>query len=63
MSGGPSPGRRAILDDPRLAAFCPLLYVAWADGDLKEDRGLKSPAIDLRPQPSTGTSPSPSAGG
>ncbi len=27
----------AILDDPRLAAFLPLLYVAWADGDLSPE--------------------------
>ena len=28
---------RASLDDPRLVAFYPLLYVAWADGDLSPE--------------------------
>src|SRR5688572_21429834 len=27
-------GRAALLDDPQLRPFLPLLYVAWADGDL-----------------------------
>ena len=27
----------AVLEDPRLAAFYPLLYVAWADGDLSPE--------------------------
>ncbi len=26
-----------VLDDPRLTAFYPLLYVAWADGDLSPE--------------------------
>jgi acyl-CoA oxidase len=32
----PSPpeARRAVLAEPRLAAYLPLVYVAWADGDL-----------------------------
>lgn len=33
----PSPleARRAALDEPRLAAYLPLVYFAWADGDLE----------------------------
>jgi acyl-CoA oxidase len=30
----PSEARRAALDEPRLAAYLPLVYFAWADGDL-----------------------------
>ncbi|MEM7353744.1 MAG: acyl-CoA dehydrogenase [Acidobacteriota bacterium] len=30
-------GRDRALDDPRLRAFFPLLYVAWADGDLSPE--------------------------
>jgi acyl-CoA oxidase len=29
--------RAALLDDPQLRPFLPLLYVAWADGDLSDD--------------------------
>ena len=29
--------RRPALDDPRLLPFLPLLYIAWADGDLADD--------------------------
>jgi acyl-CoA oxidase len=31
----PSEARRAALAEPRLAAYLPLVYVAWADGDLE----------------------------
>jgi acyl-CoA oxidase len=29
-------GRAALLDDPQLRPFLPLLYVAWADGDIAD---------------------------
>src|SRR5512134_279781 len=32
------PDRAALLDDPQLRPFLPLLYVAWADGDLSDDQ-------------------------
>ncbi len=32
-----TPCPRAVFDDPRLSAFFPLLYVAWADGDLSPE--------------------------
>jgi acyl-CoA oxidase len=32
--------RVAALDDPQLRPFLPLLYVAWADGDLEDDERL-----------------------
>ena len=37
QSSAPSPSeaRRAALAEPRLAAYLPLVYVAWADGDLE----------------------------
>jgi acyl-CoA oxidase len=31
----PAPGTDPILEDPRLLPFLPMLYVAWADGDLE----------------------------
>ena len=36
-SSSPSPleARRAALAEPRLAAYLPLVYIAWADGDLE----------------------------
>ena len=35
MTPNPAPdARRAALAEPRLAAYLPLVYVAWADGDL-----------------------------
>jgi len=39
-----SDARRAALAEPRLAAFLPLVYVAWADGDLEpgEFEGIRS---------------------
>jgi acyl-CoA oxidase len=42
--------RLALLDDPQLRAFLPLLYVAWADGDLDaEQRGAIRGRLDAQP--------------
>jgi len=49
-SSAPSPqeARQAALTEPRLAAYLPLVYVAWADGDLEpaEIAGIR--AVPLR---------------
>ncbi|MCB1034788.1 MAG: acyl-CoA dehydrogenase family protein, partial [Acidobacteria bacterium] len=37
MEPSPPPRRTSALDDPRLLPFLPLVYVAWADGDLTAD--------------------------
>jgi len=34
-SSSPAEARRAALAEPRLAAYLPLVYIAWADGDLE----------------------------
>ncbi len=36
MSDASKPATEPSLEDPRLAAFLPMLYVAWADGELEE---------------------------
>ena len=32
-----STSRTALLEDPQLRPFLPLLWVAWSDGDMEED--------------------------
>ena len=57
-SPAPSPpeARRAALAEPRLAAYLPLVYAAWADGDLEpaevEDIRSRVAAVTELPAPS-----------
>ncbi len=42
--------RAALLDDPQLRGFLPLLYIAWADGDLTDaDRSAIAGQLRQRP--------------
>jgi acyl-CoA oxidase len=46
----PAPHRAALLEDPQLRPFLPLLYVAWADGDLDGDhRAAVAAHLERRP--------------
>nr|MDQ3036988.1 acyl-CoA oxidase [Myxococcota bacterium] len=42
--------RLALLGDPQLRPFLPLLYIAWADGDLEPDqRAVIASRIEAQP--------------